>query len=132
MYTDTLRYQYGTGGAFIDAVELPVRVGPRSYQRDGGFVDSASVTEVRRVGSDGQVLWLADLGMPTGAPWMTAEGEVVAVTAGQTQVVRFDQSAHRTVQVNCMDGDISLAIVYADASGYVLEENGRLIRYEGP
>jgi len=105
-------------------------------ERDGGWVDIADrdASSVARYGVTTTVseLWNRSLMTTTSSPIVSTDGDVLAITAIGTQVIRLDGATGETRSENCIPEPSFPELIYADSTGYLLQQEGDIARYAQP
>jgi hypothetical protein len=106
-------------------------------ERDGGWVAIADTeqTSVARydVMSTVQESWNRSLMTTTSSPIVSTNGDVIAITAIGTQVIRLDGATGETRSEGCIPAPSLPELIYADSTGYLLQQGeGDIERYAQP
>lgn len=117
-------------GSFSWPVDLLV-------ERDGGWVaiadsDQSSVARYDVTLMGVRELWNRSLMTTTSSPIVSTNGDVLAITAIGTQVIRLDGATGETRSENCIPEPSLPELIYADSTGYLLQQGGDIARYAQP
>lgn len=105
-------------------------------ERDGGWVAIADGEQSSVARYDVMLtvreLWNRPLMTTTSSPIVSTNGDVLAITAIGTQVIRLDGATGETRSENCIPGPSLPELIYADSTGYLLHQGEDIERYAQP